>query len=37
VTADLATARAYGCIGASFFEWQTASQAEWGALAVFQW
>ncbi|HEV2405254.1 MAG TPA: hypothetical protein VGR88_07370, partial [Ktedonobacterales bacterium] len=28
VTADLATARAYGCIGASFFEWQTTSQAE---------
>ncbi|MGH2485560.1 MAG: hypothetical protein ACRDHE_06075 [Ktedonobacterales bacterium] len=37
VTADLATARAYGCIGASFFEWQTASQAEWGALTAFKW
>lgn len=37
VTADLRAARDYGCIGASFFEWQTASQEEWAALAGFQW
>lgn len=37
VTVDLRTARDYGCIGASFFEWQTASQDEWAALAQFQW
>lgn len=37
VTADLRAARDYGCIGASFFEWQTASQDEWSALAQFQW
>lgn len=37
VTADLQVARDYGCIGASFFEWQTASQDEWAALTQFQW
>ena len=37
VAADLRTAKDYGCIGASFFEWQTASQDQWSAVAQFQW
>jgi hypothetical protein len=37
VTADMTTAHEFGCIGVSFFEWQTATLDEWGALAGFQW
>lgn len=37
ITADLQTARALGCIGASYFEWQTATQAQWRALSGFSW
>ena len=37
ITADLAAARSLGCIGASYFEWQTATQSQWDALAAFQW
>jgi hypothetical protein len=37
VTADLRAARDLGCIGASFFEWQTTTQAEWAAVASFTW
>ncbi len=37
ITADLQTARALGCIGASYFEWQTATQAQWQALSAFTW
>lgn len=37
ITADLTTARSLGCIGASYFEWQTATQAQWGALSAFAW
>jgi hypothetical protein len=34
---DLQTARALGCIGVSFFEWQTATQAEWASIKQFSW
>lgn len=37
ITADLAAAKSLGCIGASYFEWQTATQSQWDALAAFQW
>jgi exo-beta-1,3-glucanase (GH17 family) len=37
MTADLQAARAPGCIGVSYFEWQTATQAEWRALAAYDW
>jgi hypothetical protein len=37
ITADLDAARAAGCIGASYFEWQTATQAEWQAFAAYSW
>lgn len=37
ITADLAVAKSLGCIGASYFEWQTATQSQWTALAAFQW
>ncbi len=37
VTADMQTARALGCIGVSFFEWQTTTQQEWSAITSFQW
>lgn len=37
ITADLAAARALGCIGASYFEWQTATQAQWQALSSYAW
>ncbi len=37
ITADLQTARALGCIGASYFEWQTATQAQWQALSAYAW
>jgi len=31
------TAKDDGCIGVSFFEWQTASQDEWAAISGFPW
>ncbi|HEX9036257.1 MAG TPA: SH3 domain-containing protein [Ktedonobacterales bacterium] len=37
ITADLRAARALDCIGASYFEWQTATQAQWQALTAFAW
>ncbi|HEX8731898.1 MAG TPA: SH3 domain-containing protein [Ktedonobacterales bacterium] len=37
ITADLAASRALGCIGASYFEWQTATQSQWDALSTFTW
>lgn len=37
ITADLATARSLGCIGASYFEWQTATREQWQALSAFAW
>ncbi len=37
ITADLTAARALGCIGASYFEWQTATQAQWQALSSYSW
>lgn len=37
MTADLQTARQVGCVGASYFEWQTATQGEWQALASMTW
>jgi hypothetical protein len=37
ITADLTTARSLGCIGASYFEWQTATQEQWQALSAFVW
>ncbi|HZC05297.1 MAG TPA: SH3 domain-containing protein [Ktedonobacterales bacterium] len=37
ITADLSAAKSLGCIGASYFEWQTATQSQWAALSEFQW
>ncbi len=37
ITADLRVAKSLGCIGASYFEWQTATQSQWAALSSFQW
>ena len=37
IAADLTTAKALGCIGASYFEWQTATQSQWDALSSFKW
>lgn len=37
MTADMQTARDYGCIGVSFFEWQTTTLDEWNAIAQFPW
>ena len=37
ITADLSAAKALGCIGASYFEWQTVTQSQWDALAAFRW
>lgn len=37
ITADLSAAKALGCIGASYFEWQTATQSQWDALSAFRW
>jgi hypothetical protein len=37
IQSDLQTARALGCIGASFFEWQTTTQAEWAPIEQFFW
>jgi hypothetical protein len=37
IQSDLQTARALGCIGVSFFEWQTTTQAEWASIKQFSW
>jgi len=37
ITADLEAARQAGCIGASYFDWRTATQAQWAALAAYAW
>ncbi len=37
ITADIQAAHTAGCIGVSFFEWQTATQAEWNAIAGYAW
>ncbi len=37
LTADMRAAKDLGCIGASYFEWQTTTQAQWSALAEFSW
>lgn len=37
VIADIETARQLGCIGVTFFTWQTATQAQWQALVDTPW
>lgn len=37
INADLRTARDLGCIGISFYEWQTATQDEWSAISAYKW
>jgi hypothetical protein len=37
VTADMTTARDLGCIGVSFYEWHTATQAQWAAISSYSW
>jgi hypothetical protein len=37
ITADAQAAHDAGCIGVSYFEWQTATQAEWLALSTYNW
>jgi hypothetical protein len=37
LTADMQTARAVGCIGISFYEWQTATQQQWAAISAYAW
>lgn len=37
VNADLRTARDLGCIGISFYEWQTATQDEWSTISAYKW
>jgi hypothetical protein len=37
MAADLQTARRLGCVGASYFEWQTTTQAEWQAITSAVW
>jgi hypothetical protein len=34
---ELATVRQAGCIGASYFEWQTMTQSEWQTLSAAAW
>ncbi len=35
--ADMDAAKDYGCIGASYFEWQTATQEQWQAISRYPW
>ena len=35
--ADIDAAKDYGCIGVSFFEWQTATQEQWQAVSRYPW
>lgn len=37
MAADLRTAQQLGCVGASYFEWQTTTQAEWQAITNAVW
>jgi hypothetical protein len=37
IQSDMQTAHALGCIGVSFFEWQTTTQAEWASIKQFSW
>lgn len=37
LSADMRTARDFGAIGVSFFEWQTATLDEWSAISQFHW
>ena len=37
ITADMRAAHDLGCIGVSFFEWQTTTQDEWTAITNFHW
>ncbi|HEX8996847.1 MAG TPA: SH3 domain-containing protein [Ktedonobacterales bacterium] len=37
ITADLQVAQQLGCIGASYFEWQTATQSQWDAFSAYRW
>jgi exo-beta-1,3-glucanase (GH17 family) len=37
VSEDLAAVRQLGCIGASYFDWQTMTQSEWQVLASTAW
>ncbi len=37
VTADMQTARELGCIGVSFFDWQTATQPQWAVISQYSW
>lgn len=37
IVADIQTARQLGCIGVTFFTWQTATQAQWQALVATPW
>lgn len=37
ITADIAAARSLGCIGVSYFEWQTATQSQWDAFSAYAW
>ncbi|HEX9057937.1 MAG TPA: SH3 domain-containing protein [Ktedonobacterales bacterium] len=37
IAADIDAARRLGCIGVSYFEWQTATQAEWRVLTDALW
>jgi hypothetical protein len=37
ITRFLSAARAGGAVGASFWSWQAADQAEWGAVASYHW
>jgi hypothetical protein len=35
--ADMDAAKDYGCIGVSYFEWQTATQEQWQAISAYPW
>ena len=35
--ADMDAAKDYGCIGVSYFEWQTATQEQWQAISRYPW
>jgi hypothetical protein len=37
IAADMRAARELGCIGVSYFEWQTATQAQWQVLSSTPW
>jgi hypothetical protein len=37
LTADMRTARELGCVGVSFYEWQTATQQQWAAISAYTW